>query len=202
MTRENLENRPVPSSAGKLIILSGPSGVGKGSLVRELIRRGEFPLTLSVSATTREKRAGERAGVDYDYLTRDEFLRRRDAGEFLESFEVYPGGALYGTPADKVESAMNAGRWVILEIDVKGAMEVLKSHPDALTIFILPPNNEALRERLTKRGSESAESLAKRLAQAEAEITQSDRYRYRVVNDRFEDAVDEISRIFRSERDR
>lgn len=183
---------------GKLIVVSGPSGVGKGTLIRELFRRGGFPLVPSVSATTRPMRPGEQNGVDYFFLTRGEFLRKREAGAFLESFEVYPGGDLYGTPAEAVETALDRGDWVLLEIDVKGGTEVLKTHPNALTIFILPPNHDALRERLVGRGSETEASLAKRLAQAAAEIEGGKDYRFHVVNDRLDRAVEELSAILKN----
>ena len=192
---------PAPSAGipprGKLIIISGPSGVGKGTLVSRVRQSGEFPLAMSISATTREKRPGEQDGVDYHFLSRDEFLARQNRGEFLESFEVYPGGALYGTLKAPVLAELEKGNWVILEIDVKGAEEALKSFPNALTVFIEPPGLDVLEARLRGRGTETEESLAKRLAQAQSEIEKAGQYKYRVVNDRLEKAVADLTAIFR-----
>ena len=192
---------PAPSAGipprGKLIIISGPSGVGKGTLVSRVRQSGEFPLAMSISATTREKRPGEQDGVDYHFLSREEFLARQNRGEFLESFEVYPGGALYGTLKAPVLAELEKGNWVILEIDVKGAEEALKSFPDALTVFIEPPGLDVLEARLRGRGTETEESLAKRLAQAQSEIEKAGQYKYRVVNDRLEQAVADLTAILR-----
>ncbi len=184
---------------GKVLVFSGPSGVGKGTLLKRLFAETDYPLSMSVSATTRAPRPGEVNGVHYWFLTRDDFLARRERGEFLESFEVYRGGALYGTLRATVEKAVAQGRWVVLEIDVKGAKSVLEQISDATTIFILPPSLESLRERLTKRGSESDEEIEKRLAQAQSEIDQSDFYRYRVTNDNLDDAFAEIVTILENE---
>ncbi len=183
---------PQTKKRGRIVVVSGPSGVGKGTLLKRLFKETDFPLVSSVSATTRNPRPGEVDGVDYRFFSRDEFLRRRDAGEFLESFEVYPGGALYGTLRADVENATNAGNWVVLEIDVKGARQVADLYPDATTIFIAPPSVDDLRKRLIGRGSESAEEIEKRVAQAESEIAASDFYRRRVVNDDLDAALAEI----------
>ena len=182
---------------GRVIVVSGPSGVGKGTLLKRLFADAEFPLKTSVSATTRAPRPGERNGVEYWFMTRDEFLARRERGEFLESFEVYEGGALYGTLRETVEDAARNGDWVVLEIDVKGAKSVVAQIPDAVTIFIAPPSLDALRERLAARGSETPEDVAKRLAQASLELEQSDFYRYRVVNDKLDDAYAELVAVMR-----
>lgn len=187
---------------GRILVFSGPSGVGKGTLLKRLFRETDFPLVSSVSATTRKARPGEVDGVDYRFLSRDEFLKRRDAGEFLESFEVYPGGALYGTLRADVENATNAGKWVVLEIDVKGAKSVARHFPDATTIFIAPPSIEALRKRLIGRGSETQEEIDRRVAQAESEIAESGFYRRRVVNDDLDVALAEIVEILKEEETR
>lgn len=168
---------------GEVIIVSGPSGVGKGTILRELFASNEFPLVPSVSATTRLPRSGEADGVDYHFMTREEFLRRKKRGEFLECFEVYVGGDWYGTLRETVDRALDRGEWIVLEIDTKGADEVLKVYPGARTVFILPPDVETLRRRLAGRGSESAESLSMRIEQGCAEIAQSDRYQHKIVND-------------------
>jgi guanylate kinase len=177
---------------GRVLVFSGPSGVGKGTLLKRLFAETDFPLVSSVSATTRAPRPGEVDGVDYRFLSRDEFLRRREAGEFLESFEVYAGGALYGTLREDVEAAIERGEWAVLEIDVKGAASVAATYPDAETIFIEPPSIEALRERLKGRGSESDAEIEKRVAQAETELAASDFYRWRVVNDDLDEAFKKI----------
>ncbi|MBR2694874.1 MAG: guanylate kinase [Thermoguttaceae bacterium] len=186
------------SPTGKLIVVSGPSGVGKGTLLRRVRESGRFPLVMSVSATTRAKRPGEEDGVDYYFLTREDFLARQSRGEFLESFEVYPGGALYGTLTEPVVRLLDEGKWVVLEIDVKGARQVLRTFPDAVTVFVLPPSFDDLEKRLRGRGTESEESLAKRLAQAKSELASADEYKYRVVNDRLDDAVADLTAILKN----
>ena len=183
---------------GKLFVFSGPSGVGKGTLKAKLFEEFDGQLAFSVSATTRGPREGEKDGVDYFFLTREDFLARRGRGEFLESFEVYPGGALYGTLAEPVMRQLKAGKWVVLEIDVKGARQVRRSFPDAVSIFVQPPSFEVLEERLRGRGTESEESLAKRLAQAKSELASADEYKYRVVNDRLDDAVADLTAILKN----
>ena len=177
---------------GKVVIISGPSGVGKGTLVKKLLNESSFPLVLSVSATTRTPRPGEVNGREYWFISRDEFLEKRANGEFLESFEVYKGGALYGTLRETVETQVRQGKWVLLEIDVKGALSVMKELPDSLSIFILPPSLEALRERLLNRGTENGEDLAKRLEQAEKEISYNKYYKERIVNDNLDKAFEEL----------
>ena len=177
---------------GKVVIISGPSGVGKGTLVKKLLNESTFPLVWSVSATTRTPRPGEVNGREYWFISRDEFLEKRANGEFLESFEVYKGGALYGTLRETVETQVRQGKWVLLEIDVKGALSVMKELPDSLSIFILPPSLEALRERLLNRGTENGEDLAKRLEQAEKEISYNKYYKERIVNDNLDKAFEEL----------
>lgn len=196
MTRQN-DNSGIKK--GKVLIFSGPSGVGKGTLLKRLFAETDFPLTMSVSATTRAPRPGEKNGVHYWFLSREDFIARRDRGEFLESFEVFKGGAFYGTLRETVEQAIDAGRWVVLEIDVKGAMSVVEKMPEATTVFILPPDVDALRARLASRGSETEEDVKKRLAQAESEIAQSGQYKYRVVNDNLDVALAEIIDILKKE---
>ena len=189
------------SMKGRVIVVSGPSGVGKGTLLKKLFAESDLPLEMSVSATTRPPRAGELNGVHYWFLTRDDFLARRARGEFLESFEVYAGGALYGTLRETVLHAVDNGKWIVLEIDVKGAKSILEQIPNADTIFIEPPSVDALRARLQKRGTETPEDLAKRLKQAEQEIAESGFYRYRVVNDDLDVAYSDLLKIFNSLRE-
>ena len=192
MALEDSTNSADVQKRGKVVIISGPSGVGKGTLVKKLLNESSFPLVLSVSATTRTPRPGEVNGREYWFISRDEFLEKRANGEFLESFEVYEGGALYGTLRETVETQIRQGKWVLLEIDVKGALSVMKELPDSLSIFILPPSLEALRERLLNRGTENGEDLAKRLEQAEKEISYNKYYKERIVNDNLDKAFEEL----------
>ncbi len=182
---------------GRVLVFSGPSGVGKGTLLKRLFDETDFPLKMSVSATTRAPRPGEVNGVHYWFMTRDEFVAKQERGEFLESFEVFSGGAMYGTLRRTVEEARDRGEWVTLEIDVKGAKRVVEQIPDATTVFIAPPSLDALRERLVKRGTESEEEIEKRLAQAELELAQSSFYQYRVVNDELDVAFRALIGILR-----
>ncbi len=183
---------------GKVVIFSGPSGVGKGTLLKRVLEDCPLPLEVSVSATTRPPRAGEKGGEDYHFLSEKEFEQRRRDGAFLESFKVFGKGQWYGTLAAPVCRSIEAGRWVVLEIDLKGAREVLKVYPRAITIFVLPKNLEVLQERLRGRGTESEETLRQRLNQAKEEIEKSDFYRYHVVNDDLDKAVREICEILKN----
>lgn len=192
------ESNRGPTAAGRLLVISGPSGVGKGTIIDALLAMKEFPLKLSVSATTRAPRDGEENGVQYRFLKKDEFLRWKEQGEFLECCEVYSGGDWYGTPRRPVEEQLAAGYWVVLEIDVKGARQVSRAYPDAVTIFILPPSIESLRQRLEGRHSETSESLRRRLAQAEEELSHADEYSVKIVNDSRERAVNELAAFLRA----
>lgn len=192
MALEEFSSSSDVQKRGKVVIISGPSGVGKGTLVKKLLNESSFPLVLSVSATTRSPRPGEVNGREYWFISRDEFLKKRANGDFLESFEVYEGGALYGTLRETVETQIRQGKWVLLEIDVKGALSVMKELPDSLSIFILPPSLEALRERLLNRGTENGEDLARRLEQAEKEISYNKYYKERIVNDNLDKAFEEL----------
>jgi len=184
--------------SGNLVIISGPSGAGKSTVVRELLARCPLPLRLSVSATTRPPRPGEQDHVDYHFLSPAEFARRRAAGEFLECKEVFGRGHWYGTLRSEVTTGLAAGKWIILEIDVEGALAVLEPYPDALTIFLHPGSPVELERRLRERGTESAESLQRRLEVARHELTFRSRYRYEVINDRVDRAVQEICQILLS----
>lgn len=180
---------------GKLIVVSGPSGVGKGTILRHFYKSGEFPLVPSVSATTRTPRPGEKNGVDYHFLSDDDFQKRRANGEFIECFQVFQGGHWYGTLKKTVEDALNRGEWLVLEIDIQGVRKVLGSYPDALTIFIEPPNVETLKQRLTDRGTEDPHTVRLRLDRALEELSESGFYKYRIVNDELDKAVDDFRRI-------
>ena len=174
---------------GKLVVVSGPSGAGKTTVLKRLFQSARGPLVSSVSATTRPPRPGEVDGVDYHFLTPEEFERRRARGEFLECFEVFQSGHWYGTLQSEVTSGLRAGKWVLLEIDVRGAMAVMERYPQAVTIFIRPPSLDDLERRLRDRGTESGQSLEERLGRARQEIRMAPHYRHQVVNDDVDGAV-------------
>jgi guanylate kinase len=183
------------ASPGKLIVISGPSGAGKSTLVKRLFDDPPGPLVASVSATTRAPRPGEVEGVDYHFLSQQEFARRRECGEFLECFEVYEGGHWYGTLADEVAPRLASGKWVVLEIDVQGTLAVLQRYPDAVTIFIDPGSVDELERRLRARGTEAETSIQRRLDGARRELASASRYRYRVVNTDLQRALRELRDI-------
>jgi guanylate kinase len=179
----------------RLIVLSGPSGVGKSTVLRSLVARYPDRLRLSVSATTRPPRPGETDGVDYFFLTPDEFARRRQAGEFLECCEVFGRGHWYGTLKSEVRPSPDGQKWVILDIDVDGAEKVRSQLPDVPTIFLRPSSEAELERRLRARGTESEEAIQRRLEVARRELARADQYQYQVVNDTVDRAVNEISNI-------
>ena len=177
------------------MIVSGPSGAGKSTVLRMLLDNCPLPLMLSVSATTRPPRDGEQQGVDYFFLDQDEFFRRRERGEFLECKEVFGRGHWYGTLRSQVATGRQAGKWVVLEIDVEGARSVVEQVDDAITIFIHPGSMEELERRLRDRGTESEESIRRRLKVAGVEMAARSRYAHEVVNNTLEQAAEEICRI-------
>jgi guanylate kinase len=180
---------------GKLIVLSGPSGVGKSTVVPKVMERLSGKLERSISATTRKPRPGERDGIDYYFLEPAEFTRRREAGEFLETVEVFGRGHWYGTLWKAVSPRLAEGKWVLLEVDVAGAEKVLLEFPEAITIFIKPSSIGELERRLRSRGTENEEAIARRLEVARREISLAGSYTHQVVNDTVSRAVDEITRI-------
>jgi guanylate kinase len=183
---------------GMLVIISGPSGVGKSTIVRELLSHCDVPMDLSVSATTRAPRTGEVDGLDYHFLSQDEFQRRQDAGEFLEACEVFSSGEWYGTLLAEVDPRLEKGRCVILEIDVQGALKVMTERPDAVSIFIEPRSLAVLEERLRGRATEAEEVIQRRLERSRREMAASDRYDYRVLNEQVPVAVEQICDILRN----
>ncbi|HWC90764.1 MAG TPA: guanylate kinase, partial [Pirellulales bacterium] len=148
---------------GRLIVVSGPAGAGKTTLLKRMFAECRRPLIHSVSATTRQPRPGEVDGVDYHFLSPEEFARRREAGEFLECCEVFGRGDWYGTLRSEVTPSLAAGKWVVLEIDVQGAAAILELYPETVTIFVLPESYAELERRLRGRGTESDAALARRL---------------------------------------
>ena len=177
-------------------MITGPSGVGKGTLIRELLERVPG-LELSVSATTRAPRAGEEDGRDYHYLSREEFAERADRNEFLEH-AAYSGNR-YGTLRSEVERRLAAAASVVLEIEVQGARQVRAAMPEAVLVFIAPPSAAALRERLEGRGTDTPDAIDERLRTAEIELDAQQEFKHVVVNDDLDRAADELERIARSE---
>jgi guanylate kinase len=177
-------------------VITGPSGVGKGTLIRRL-RERIGGLALSISATTRAPREGERGGVDYHFLSRDEFARRADSNEFLEH-AAYSGNR-YGTLRSEVERHLADDRSVLLEIEVQGARQVRAAMPEAVLVFIAPPSAEALRERLVRRGTDNPEAIEDRLRTAELELDAQQEFKHVVVNDDLERATAELESIVRAE---
>ena len=178
------------------IILSAPSGGGKTTIARELLRR-RSDVGYSISCTTRLPRPGESSGTDYHFLTREEFLRRRAAGEFAESAEVH--GNLYGTLRSEIARVLSCGQHVVMDIDVQGARQMREAFPKAVTVFVLPPSGEVLLDRLRARKTESPEQLVARLHSALQELRAVDEYEYVVVNDDLEHAVQRVEAILDAE---
>lgn len=180
------------SDTGLLVVVCAPSGGGKSTIIKRLMAQNP-EWTFSVSATTRPPREGEKDGREYYFLSREEFLRRVETGEFLEYEEVH--GDLYGTLRAPTEERVAHGETVIFDLDVKGALSVKKSFPEALTIFLLPPSMEVLRERLMNRRTEPLATVERRLTRCGMEMKLADRFDARVVNDKLEQAVAETGRI-------
>jgi guanylate kinase len=185
------------TSKGILIVISGPSGAGKGTVCRALLEQNQ-KLFLSVSKTTRTPRAGEQDGVNYFFVSRDSFVNAVDSDDFLEHACVY--GEFYGTPRSTVEKMLAHGRDVILEIDTQGALKIKKSYTEGIFIFILPPSADELYRRITRRGTESVDSLKLRMASATAELAMAFMYDYVVVNNSVEESRDCIAAIIRAEK--
>ena len=179
----------------QILVLSGPSGSGKTTVVERLILESSVPLVKSISATTRPQRKGEVDGVAYYFLSADEFLRRRDQGEFLETAEVFGAGYWYGTLRSEIDRAKAEKGWAFLEVDVEGALKIMALFPHALTIFLQPPSLEVCEQRLRSRATDSEETIQRRLRKVHEELALADRYCYQVVNDQLDQAVSEIKEI-------
>lgn len=184
----------------QILVLSGPSGSGKTTVVERLIVESSVPLVKAISATTRPKRTGEVDGVAYYFMTKEEFFRRKEAGEFLETAEVFGAGYWYGTLKSEVQRAKDANGWAFLEIDVQGALNVMEIYPHALTIFLKPPSIEVCEQRLRSRATDSEETIQRRLKKVHEELLLADRYCYQVVNDELDRAVAELKSIIEKHR--
>ncbi len=182
---------------GLLIVISGPSGAGKGTICKSFLERNP-EVAISVSATTRSPRKGEVEGVNYYFMSKEEFKGKIEDNDFLEYAEVYDN--FYGTPKSNVEELLEGGKDVILEIDIQGALKVKENTEEGVFIFILPPSMEELKARIIKRGSETPESLMKRFKSAYKEINFISRYNYAVVNDEVETAVEKLEAIISAEK--
>lgn len=180
---------------GKLIIFSAPSGSGKSTIINKLMSEYDLRGRFSISATSRKPRGSEQDGVEYYFLTEEDFRRRISEGDFLEYEEVYPG-CFYGTLRSEVDRTLDRGENVILDIDVQGGLNVKKIYGDrALTLFIQPPSIERLRERLERRGTDAPEVIERRLAKAETELSFAPKYDAVVVNDDLEEACRDAARV-------
>ncbi|MDH0730714.1 guanylate kinase [Pseudomonas sichuanensis] len=184
-------------SSGTLYIVSAPSGAGKTSLVTELIKQDPH-VRVSVSHTTRAMRPGEAHGVNYHFVVHEEFKALIAQGDFLEHAEVF--GNFYGTSRSALQETLDQGFDLILEIDWQGAQQVRKLMPEARSIFILPPSQQALRQRLDGRGQDSEEIIAGRMKEAVSEMEHYDEYEYVIINDDFDVALDDLKAVFRSNR--
>ncbi len=184
---------------GRLFVVTGPSGVGKGSLIKELLRRVPG-LELSTSATTRAPRPGEKDGVDYHFLTEEEFEHRLSRDEFMEHAGY--SGHRYGTLLSEVRPRLECGTGVVLEIEVQGARQVRRSMPDAVLVFVAPPAPDALRERLEGRGTDTDEQIERRLRVAEQELDARSEFGHVIVNDDLDQAAAELAQLVQAERAR
>ena len=185
-------------NTGQIIVISAPSGAGKGTVIAELLKNDDKSRWLSVSATSRGMREGEKEGVNYYYLTEDEFKKKIDEDYFLE-YTNYAGN-FYGTPKEHIKKHLEKGIDVILEIEIEGATNIKKLIPEALFIFIMPPSLKALVKRLKGRGTETNDKIIKRFHEAYKEINEVTKYNYVVVNDEIQDTVNTIEEIIKAEK--
>ena len=195
--RKNRSISLMPSIKGKVFVITGPSGVGKGTAVEQVLKKVDN-IYLSISATTRSKRKGEQEGVNYFYKSIDEFEKMIKSEEFLEWAEF--AGDFYGTPKFQVNNYLSCGKDVLLEIEVQGAKQIREKCQDAVLIFLAPPSFEALEERLIKRQTETIEKVKVRLKKAKQEMKEIKLFHYIVINDKLDEAIDNVISIIRAER--
>lgn len=188
---------PCGAAAPRIVVLSGPSGTGKTTVLRKLVETSPVPIVKAITATTRSPRPGEVDGRDYQFLSAEEFAARKAAGSFLETAEVFGTGTWYGTPCSEVERAARRGEWSLLEIDVRGALEVKRQYPDAVMIFLRAASPQDYECRLRQRGTETEEAIRSRLDRAREELRYAERYDYQVINDDVDRAVGEIGAILK-----
>jgi guanylate kinase len=186
-------SKEMKPNRGHLFIISAPSGAGKTTLVKAVLQQFRDVL-YSISYTTRKPRADEQDGIDYHFISKQDFKKGINKGRWAEWAEVY--GNYYGTSAEFIEKGLSSGCDILLDIDVQGTLQILKHYPDSVTIFILPPSMNALRKRLEMRGSDSQAVIEKRLFNAKKEMTQKKMYRHIIVNDILSEAVKELSALF------
>jgi guanylate kinase len=179
----------------RIVILSGPSGTGKTTVLRKLVESSPTPIVKAITATTRPPRPNEADGRDYYFLRPEEFARQREEGRFLETAEVFGTGTWYGTPRSEVERAQRQGAWSLLEIDVRGAVEIKRQFPHAVMIFLRAASEVDYESRLRQRATESEEAIRCRLDRMREELRFADRYDYQVINDDVDRAVAEIEAI-------
>ncbi|GEA29951.1 MULTISPECIES: guanylate kinase [Clostridium] len=187
----------ITKGRGLLIVISGPSGAGKGTICKRFMEKNK-DVMLSVSATTRSPRVGEVEGINYFFMSKEQFVEKIESNDFLEYAEVYDN--YYGTPKSNVEEMLQSGNDVILEIDIQGALKVKENTREGVFVFILPPSMEELKQRIINRGSETNESLMKRFKSAYKEINFISKYNYAVVNDKVEIAVEKLEAIISAEK--
>lgn len=185
------------TNSGRIFVISGPSGVGKGTVVEQVLKNADN-IYLSISATTRKIREGEKEGINYFFKTKKEFQEMISSDQFLEWAEF--AGDFYGSPKFNINNYLSCGKDVILEIEIQGAKQIREKCPDSILIFLAPPSFEALEERLIKRQTESVEKVKIRLKKAKEEMNETKLFRYLVVNDNLKEAVDNVLGIIRAER--
>ena len=178
--------------AGKIIVISGPSGVGKTTLYKKLLAELPDQLEFSVSATTRKPRPGEKDGVDYHFVSGERFREMVDNGELVEYARVY--GNYYGTPQSEIERISGAGKYCLLDLDIQGGRNIKKTHPESILIFIMPPSLDELKSRIVSRNQDRPEQIETRLAKAMEEMSGKERYDYQIVNDKLDTAYAELKK--------
>lgn len=191
-------SQQAPGPLNRILILSGPAGAGKTTIVKELLRSCPVPLEMSVSATTRPPRPNEINGQDYYFLSREDFLQKQAAGDFVEWAEVHKSGHLYGTLKSELDRIQKQSKWVLLEIDVEGALNVMQLYPEAMSIFLQTASIEVYEQRLRDRGTENEEVIQRRLRTAREELQYVASYKHRVINDDLGRAVEEIRQLLAS----